>query len=195
VLTGQPLPLRPPFFGGVIPEPAAEAVVAEVEAIAADAAADDGETSTSAEKMAPIFANQAGSARKRSLEKTTATETGESKRPRAESSEEAAEGKAFPPLRTALSEESTYESEEAKGHATNPTYTVPTQWEHLYFKQVEVINVNNRLAKEKVQAKRFAGEPFLRSTRRRSSTASTTSRCPCWSATTRSATPSRRTCR
>jgi hypothetical protein len=161
VLTGQPLPLRPPFFGGVIPEPAAEAVVAEVEAIAADAAADDGETSTSAEKMAPIFANQAGSARKRSLEKTTATETGESKRPRAESSEEAAEGKAFPPLRTALSEESTYESEEAKGHATNPTYTVPTQWEHLYFKQVEVINVNNRLAKEKVQAKRFAGEPFL----------------------------------
>ncbi|EGZ25171.1 hypothetical protein PHYSODRAFT_481811 [Phytophthora sojae] len=132
VLTGQPLPLRPPFFGGTIPEPAAEAVP--------------------------------GSARKRSLEKTTTTESGaEGKRPKAngKQGEDSPDDVAAPPLRTALAEETKYESEEAKAQAINPTYTIPTQWEHLYFKQVEVININNSLAKEKIQAKRFAGEPFL----------------------------------
>ncbi|EEY66641.1 uncharacterized protein PITG_16720 [Phytophthora infestans T30-4] len=129
VLTGQPLPLRPPFFGGTIPEPAAEAV---------------------------------GSARKRSLEKTTTTVQGaEGKRPKAEESEKNKKDIASPPLRAALAEETKYESEEVKIRAMNPTYTIPTQWEHLYFKQVEVINISNRLAKERIQAKRFAGEPFL----------------------------------
>ncbi|KAE9353388.1 hypothetical protein PR003_g3888 [Phytophthora rubi] len=177
VLTGQPLPLRPPFFGGTIPEPAAEAVAAEVEALAsmtADAAGEattktaaDSQSTTAAaagEKLAPIFAKQSTSARKRSLEKTTTTESGaEGKRPKAngKKEEDASADVEAPPLRTALAEETTYESEEAKARAINPTYTIPTQWEHLYFKQVEVINVNNRLAKEMIQAKRFAGEPFL----------------------------------
>ncbi|KAI9998369.1 hypothetical protein PInf_002756 [Phytophthora infestans] len=168
VLTGQPLPLRPPFFGGTIPEPAAEAVVAEVEAVAAEAAPKgEAKTSTkstaaSEEKLAPIFANQQGSARKRSLEKTTTTVQGaEGKRPKAEESEKNKKDIASPPLRAALAEETKYESEEVKIRAMNPTYTIPTQWEHLYFKQVEVINISNRLAKERIQAKRFAGEPFL----------------------------------
>ncbi|KAG6977330.1 hypothetical protein JG688_00000489 [Phytophthora aleatoria] len=85
----------------------------------------------------------------------------EGKRPKAEKSEKDEKEITAPPLRAALAEETKYESEEAKNRAINPTYTIPTQWEHLYFKQVEVINVNNRLAKEKIQAKRFAGEPFL----------------------------------
>ncbi|EEY68174.1 uncharacterized protein PITG_04573 [Phytophthora infestans T30-4] len=168
VLTGQPLPLRPPFFGGTIPEPAAEAVVAEVEAVAAEAAPKgEAKTSTkstaaSEEKLAPIFANQQGSARKRSLEKTTTTVQGaEGKRPKAEESEKNKKDIASPPLRAALAEETKYESEEVKIRAMNPTYTIPTQWEYLYFKQVEVINISNRLAKERIQAKRFAGEPFL----------------------------------
>ncbi|POM70002.1 Hypothetical protein PHPALM_13649, partial [Phytophthora palmivora] len=124
-------------------------------------AAETAEASTTAEteeKLAPIFGKQSSGARKRSLEKTTTTESGvEEKRPKAEKDVD----DAAPPLRTALAEETKYESEEAKARAINPTYTIPTQWEHLYFKQVEVINVNNRLAKEKIQAKRFAGEPFL----------------------------------
>ncbi|KAL3664082.1 hypothetical protein V7S43_010968 [Phytophthora oleae] len=164
VLTGQALPLRPPFFGGTIPESAAEAVAAEVEALAAEAAPEaEGDASSAGGKLAPIFAKQPGSARKRSLEKTATTESGvEGKRPKADkSSEEDANDVAAPPLRTALAEETKYESEEDKARAINPTYTIPTQWEHLYFKQVEVINVNNSLAKEKIQAKRFAGEPFL----------------------------------
>ncbi|KAL4161125.1 hypothetical protein PRNP1_001680 [Phytophthora ramorum] len=163
VLTGQPLPLRPPFFGGTIPEPAVEAVVAEVEAIATAVPEDDTAAESTSDKLAPIFGKQQGSTRKRSLEKTANTESGaEGKRPKAsgKTGEKAAEA-AAPPLRTALAEETTYGSEEAQTQATNPTYTIPTQWEHLYFKQVEVINVNNRLAKEKIQAKRFAGEPFL----------------------------------
>lgn len=100
MLTGQPLPLRPPFFGGTIPEPAAEAVVEAIAANATDAAADgedslktkEAETQASTapaaaaagDKLAPLFAKQPGSARKRSLEKTTTTESGaEGKRPKA----------------------------------------------------------------------------------------------------------------
>lgn len=154
VLTGQPLPLRPPFFGGVIPE--AAAVVAEVQAMVAEATPE--EEPTSKDKAAPAPSKQA---RKRSLEKTSGTESGaEGKRAKAKTATKTDDESAAP-LRTALSEESTYDSEEAKAQATNPTYTVPTQWEELYYKKVEVINVTNVHAKEQIMAKRFAGEPFL----------------------------------
>ncbi|TDH73656.1 hypothetical protein CCR75_002326 [Bremia lactucae] len=169
VLTGQPLPLNPPFFGGTIPKPAVEAVGCEVEVPLTDTAP-DGKAKTkkysiaaSEEKETPILSNQPETLRKHSLEKSsTAEESSTSKRPRVEtSSETCIEDIAAPPLRTALSEETIFDSEDAKIQATNPTYTVPTQWENLYYKRVEVIHVNNRLAKEKVQAKRYAGEPFI----------------------------------
>ncbi|CAI5744351.1 unnamed protein product [Peronospora destructor] len=151
VLTGQLLPVCPPCFGGTIPVTTVEAAVTKEEVSASETAVvpvtkDDGETPTQ-EKLAPIFGIQ----------------TGKEKRPKAGNSDTNVNGNdvAAPPLRTELAEETKYDSEEAKTWATNPTYTIPAQWEHLYFKQVEVIHVNNRLAKEKVQAKRFAGEPFL----------------------------------
>ncbi|KAL7690811.1 putative JmjC domain, Chromo-like domain superfamily protein [Plasmopara halstedii] len=180
MLTGQPLPLRPPFFGGTMPEPepAAEAVVAVVEALVAETASAEKSGTTSAEKdksvksvtnvsndnkLAPIFTKQLKTARKRSLEETATGESEkEEKQPKAQKIiDQPNKCSAALPLRTALSEETIYESKEAKERAINPTYTIPTQWEHLYFKQVEVINVKNRLAKEKIQAKRFAGEPFV----------------------------------
>ncbi|CAI5723638.1 unnamed protein product [Peronospora effusa] len=168
VLTGQLLPVRPPFFGGTICETTVEEAVTKMDVSASETEVvpvtkDEGETPTE-EKLALIFGKQTGSTCKRSLEKTTVTESGaEEKRPKVGNSDTNMNGSdvAAPPLRTELAEETKYDSEEAKTWATNPTYTIPTQWEHLYFKQVEVIHVNNRLAKEKVQAKRFAGEPFL----------------------------------
>lgn len=45
--------------------------------------------------------------------------------------------------------------------AMNPIYTIPTQWEELYFKPVEVIQINAPGAKEHIQALRFAGTPFI----------------------------------
>ncbi|KAF4323506.1 hypothetical protein BBO99_00006019 [Phytophthora kernoviae] len=151
VLTGQPLPLRPPFFGGVIPEPAAEAMVAEE-------ASPDKSTAASSKKLA----KQKSAARKRSLENTSMAESGaEGKRPKAENRHKTRETPSSPPLRTPLAEETTYASEEERVQAINPTYTIPTQWEELYYQKVEVINVNNSHAKEQIKAKRFAGEPFL----------------------------------
>ncbi|CAH0480572.1 unnamed protein product [Peronospora belbahrii] len=165
VLTGQLLPLCPPLFGGTIAEPVAEKAVAKVDEIVVEVTVStteaDGETSTG-EKLAVTSSKQENSARKRSCEKTIDTEfRTEGKRPKAGNSNTNMNDVAAPPLRTALAQETKYDSDEAKVWATNPTYTIPTQWEHLYFKQVEVINVSNRFAKEKVQAKRFAGEPFL----------------------------------
>ncbi|RLN94990.1 hypothetical protein BBJ28_00017004, partial [Nothophytophthora sp. Chile5] len=149
--------------------------LAEVEAIAAEDASStkpiavslpssadlqaSSATAASDEKLAPIFAKQA---RKRPLEKTSTTESGaEEKRPKASGSSERPASEAAPPLRSVLTEETVYQTAEEKAKATNPAYTVPTQWEELYYRKVEVINVNNCHAKEQIEAKRFAGEPFL----------------------------------
>ncbi|CAI5727447.1 unnamed protein product [Hyaloperonospora brassicae] len=167
VLTGQTLPSHPPVFGGTTPESVSDVVEVQVtamagETVATPVASADKEV-LGGEKAAPIVGNETGSARKHSLEKETTTTESEAncKRLKTGNTESATNNDAALPLRTALAEETKYDSEEAKARATNPVHTIPTQWEHLYYKQVEVINVSNRLAKEKVQAKRFAGEPFL----------------------------------
>ncbi|KAI9920864.1 hypothetical protein PsorP6_001207 [Peronosclerospora sorghi] len=177
VLTGQILPLRPPFFGGTISDPAVEDVVVEIEAIeteAGKAPAMDAAEETfneeklapamdaaeeTEEKLAPVVDKQIGCPLKRTLEQPDIGT--KNKRSKEEKIDTNTNDVAAAPLRTTLAEETKYDSEEAKARATNPTYTIPTQWEHLYLKQVEVINVNNQLAKERIQAKRFAGEPFL----------------------------------
>lgn len=53
------------------------------------------------------------------------------------------------------------DDEEEREYAKHPIYTVPTHWEELYHKQVEIININSPGARERIQALRFAGTPFV----------------------------------
>uniref|UniRef100_A0AAV1THK8 JmjC domain-containing protein n=1 Tax=Peronospora matthiolae TaxID=2874970 RepID=A0AAV1THK8_9STRA len=166
VLTGQTLPSHPPVFRGTAIESAAKDDMAEVGTIPAETKATPatgaGEEELGGKKLAPTPGKQTGTARKHSLGKSTVTESdGKCKRFKAGNTGADTDDGAALPLRSALAEETKYDSEEAKLRATNPMHTIPTRWEHLYYKKVEVINVSNRLAKEMIQAKRFAGEPFL----------------------------------
>lgn len=104
--------------------------------------------------------NPAGSVRKRSLELGTSSSSSLATPSREE--------------KKIKSERSRYSKQKAQKHvdeieilddeeeyAKHPIYTVPTQWEELYHKRVEIININTVGAKDRIQALRFAGTPFV----------------------------------
>lgn len=103
------------------------------------------------EKLAPIFRRQVdgSSNRKRSLEKSVVGLSGEETDRKRRTVPRAAAPRVI------------YRTQQDKEKGMNPTYTIPTQWEDLYYKSVQVINVLESGAKELIQALRFAGTPFI----------------------------------
>lgn len=176
VLKGESLPHKAPFFGGTMSEPETY----EEPMPAADETSTNGSssvtTATKEEKFAPIFRRQVAQAAlssgdhasgslKRSRENSPAN-TGErtsegDKKAKVSSASDSRSSSAnrapfVPYQRTAG-----WVSQAAREKGMNPTYTIPTQWEELYYKKVQVIDVLRPGAKELIQELRFAGTPFI----------------------------------
>jgi hypothetical protein len=147
VLKGEQVPLKAPHFGGVIPSKDASRADPKLE------------LSRRGEKLAPIFKKQIAAGarassptsesvvtRKRSLDKLAAGDSG---------SEDVDK------KRKVARPTDSYRTLEAQERGMNPTYTTPTQWEDLYYQDVEVIQVLRPGAKERIQQLRFAGTPFI----------------------------------
>lgn len=168
--------MKAPHFGGVVP-PKEAPVAATGDAHEAAGANAKHEPSHGDEKLAPIFRKQiaagarasspsseSGATRKRALEKLpTSGNAGDSSSEETDKKRKVARPNNSGPRSTGslLQVRTGYRSQEAKERGMNPTYTIPTQWEDLYYQDVEVINVQRPGAKEKIQQLRFAGTPFI----------------------------------
>lgn len=99
-------------------------------------------------------AKLSGSQRKRSLEPGSPSQDGK----KVKSEPRTSSGKQRAQQNRAIE---ILDDEEEQEYAKHPIYTVPTHWEELYHKQVEIININSPGARERIQALRFAGTPFV----------------------------------
>uniref|UniRef100_K3WY83 JmjC domain-containing protein n=1 Tax=Globisporangium ultimum (strain ATCC 200006 / CBS 805.95 / DAOM BR144) TaxID=431595 RepID=K3WY83_GLOUD len=103
-----------------------------------------------------------GSLRKRSLETghaaaSPATPSRSDKKIKSESTASTAR----PSKKQSGAKEIEILDDEEEEYAKHPIYTVPTHWEELYYKPVEIINIHSVGAKDRIQALRFAGTPFV----------------------------------
>ncbi|DAZ94333.1 TPA: hypothetical protein N0F65_012136 [Lagenidium giganteum] len=177
VIIGSKLPQQVPQFQSIEPEPVPERTPAREAAMPKPT-----ESAAPGSKNAPLSLDDdtfessirmTTEARKRALEYSSSAdeEEEEKKKPKTAPSEDTEDFEMYTSTAsTTASNTSTSKSSgkrrmdnTSKVHEEeiNPTYSIPTHWEDLYYKDVEAINIHTPGAMERINALRLAGTPFL----------------------------------